>query len=361
MDKKYIVTKSNKLITANYDLSLQEQKIILTLASMVQPHDTEFKEYEFRIKDFIKLLGIKDDKKYSEVPKITKDLMKKVFEIREGKDIVQLSWLSSTRYKTGEGTVILKFDSNLKPYMLELKELYTSFKLENVLSLKSKYSIRFYEILKSNLFKKCIEIECEELKKMAGAKEKAYNIYANFKNKVLLQAQKELCKKTDICFEFEEIKTGRKVTALKFYIKPNQVQKEISATQTDPEPKAQKEISEDEAFGVRRVKELITEHDITDLEALKILKSANADFAVIQRVYNHFKNKQLDSLVGTMISMVKPGAFQEPKSNVPKTKFNDYDQRSYDYDVLEKKLLGWDKEETDIVGEKFKQSKLEVL
>ena len=47
LNKNYIVTKSNKLITCNYDLSLQEQKIILTLASMVQPADTEFKEYEF--------------------------------------------------------------------------------------------------------------------------------------------------------------------------------------------------------------------------------------------------------------------------------------------------------------------------
>lgn len=34
LDKNYIVTKRNKLITCNYDLSVQEQKIILTLASM---------------------------------------------------------------------------------------------------------------------------------------------------------------------------------------------------------------------------------------------------------------------------------------------------------------------------------------
>ena len=188
---------------------------------MVQPTDEEFKEYEFKIKDFMELLGVQDKSKYIEIPKITKDLMKKVFEIKEGKDIIQLSWLSSARYKTGEGLVVLKFDSSLKPYMLQLKKLYTSYKLENILSLKSKYSLRLYEILKSNEFKKNWEIDLEELKKILGANEKSYSIYQNVKNRIILQAQNELKEKTDISFDFEEIKTGRKVSSLRFYIHSN--------------------------------------------------------------------------------------------------------------------------------------------
>lgn len=62
--------------------------------------------------------------------------MKKVFEIKESKDTIQLTWLTIARYKTGEGTIILKFDSNLKPYMLELKELYTSY---NIISRRIKF------------------------------------------------------------------------------------------------------------------------------------------------------------------------------------------------------------------------------
>lgn len=31
----------------------------------------------------------------------------------------------------------------------------------------------------------------------------------------------------------------------------------------------------------------------------------------------------------------------KPNDKIPKTCFNDYEQRSYDYDELEKRLLGW--------------------
>lgn len=80
MDKEYLVTKSNYFImNSSYDLSLEEQKIILTLASMVQPTDEEFKPYKFKINDFMILLGVDTKTKYTKIPKITKELMKKSF------------------------------------------------------------------------------------------------------------------------------------------------------------------------------------------------------------------------------------------------------------------------------------------
>ena len=56
-------------MNSNYDLSLEEQKVILTLASMVQPTDEQFKLYKFKISNFIKLLGIETKTKYTEILK----------------------------------------------------------------------------------------------------------------------------------------------------------------------------------------------------------------------------------------------------------------------------------------------------
>ncbi len=64
MNSEYLVTKSNYFImNSSYDLSLEEQKIILTLASMVQPTNEEFKPYNFRISAFMQLVGINDKSK----------------------------------------------------------------------------------------------------------------------------------------------------------------------------------------------------------------------------------------------------------------------------------------------------------
>ncbi|MEH7568486.1 replication initiation protein, partial [Priestia megaterium] len=53
------VTKSNILIESTYKLSLQEQRILLIMASKVQPNDETLKTYRFRAKDFIEIVGNK--------------------------------------------------------------------------------------------------------------------------------------------------------------------------------------------------------------------------------------------------------------------------------------------------------------
>ena len=347
MNSDYLVTKSNYFImNSSYDLSLEEQKLILTLASMVQPDDEEFKPYIFRISDFMKLLGVDTKTKYTEVPKLTKELMKKVFEIEEGKKTIQIAWLSSAIYEKGTGFVELEFSPRLKPYMLKLNSMFTQYKLANILSMKSKYSPRIYELLKCNEFKKqkYIDISIDDLRKILKI-ENLYPRYYDFKRYILETTKKELKNLTDVYFEFEEIKVGRKVTSLRFYIKSNnkKISNSISAADeiaaTISMEEEAKVSSEDE---VKSIILMMKDHNISALEARKIYNSACGDLKHISKIYNYFKNKNADNFVALMIKMVKPGEFIEPKKNAAKTKFNNFNGRDYDYDELEKKLLGWD-------------------
>lgn len=335
MDKNYLVTKSNYFImNSSYDLSLEEQKIILTLASMVQPTDEEFKPYKFRIAEFMELVGVEDKSKYTEIPRMTKELMKKVFEIQEEKKLIQTAWLSGVIYEKGTGLVELTFSPYLKPYMLQLKEKFTQYQLGNILNMKSKYSPRIYEILKCNEFKKqgYIEIDIDELRKLLKA-DNIYPLYADFKRKILIQTQKELQKISDISFKFEETKTGRKVTSIKFIIKQNKKSNnEIAVTAA----KSKQQSIEDIA-NIQLVKSII--NNINDAGALAIFNIANGDIKKIKEKYSIIsKFKTINNLTGAMIQAIKEDWTIKEINN---RTFNNFEARDYDYDELEKKLLGW--------------------
>jgi len=75
--------------------------------------------------------------------------------------------------------------------------------------------LKQYENIGQRIFK------LEELKKTLGIKEDKYQLYGHFKKRVLIKAQEELKLKTDICFDFEEIKVSRKVDKICFFIKNN--------------------------------------------------------------------------------------------------------------------------------------------
>ena len=205
------------LIEASYKLGVVEQKIILCLASSIHPTDSDFKTYTLPIKEFTKLLGLKGTPKYTELRKITRELMQKVFEVRINKKVIQVAWLSYVAYNESEGTIDIRFDPFLRPYLLELKREFTSYKLENIVKLKSSYSIRIYELLKQ--YEKFQErtFPLNTLRKVLGV-EDIYPAYGNFKQRILVPAQRELKRKTDISFEMEEIKSGRRVSKLKFII-----------------------------------------------------------------------------------------------------------------------------------------------
>lgn len=347
MNENYLVTKANTLITSNYDLSLEEQRIILTLSSMVQPTDENFKPYEFKIKDFIDLLGIEDKRKYTKIPKITKSLMQKVLEIKQGDDIIQVAWLSSAHYKKGTGSVEIEFSPKLKPFMLGLKEFYTSYRLKNVLELKGKYSIRMYEILKSNEFKKVCSIDVDELRKILKADNGSYLIYQNFKNRIIIQSKKELKDKTDISFDFEEIKTGRKITSLKFYIhsnKTNNKANEEACATKDGKCTIEEEKRSTELINTVKV---IFKEGISGLEAKKVLDTANGNINIIKEKYDIVSHlKKVDSVVATMIDAIRKD-YQAPKEKENGGSFNDYEQRVYDFDKLERDLLGWENKQEE--------------
>lgn len=213
-----IVTQANELVEARYNLPLVEQRLVLTMIARIQPDDEDFKPYRISVSDFAEFLGVAKDSAYSECKKITAKLLSRVLHIKEEGRLLQIGWMSSAEYIDGSGMVNLTFDPLLKPYLLQLKSSFTSCKLTMLLSFKSQYTMRVYTLLKQYEKLKVREIEMEVLRDILGVRKDLHVEYKNFKINILLPTQKELAQKADLMFEFDEIKYGRRVGAIRFLI-----------------------------------------------------------------------------------------------------------------------------------------------
>ena len=344
MKEKFIVSKSNKLINGRYSLGVNEQKIILTMISLIDINDKEFNKVTFTMIEISNLLNISVNNLYRDVRKIMRNLRKKDIFIDERDEngigrIIETSFVTTAIYDNKHGLLTLEFSNLLKPYLLELKGLFTSYRLDNALSLCSKYSIRVYEKLKCNEFKKSFIWNIEELKEDLMLTKKSYNLYSNIKQKIILVSINDINKNTDIKVTFEEIKTGRKITDIKFYIKENRKFK----NKTNLNNK-----------NIEELKSLFNESEISTKDLEKILKNSGGDVEKIKRVYEYSKNQNIENLVGFMIKMVKDDNFQEPIRGVRVNKkiHNFTERNNYDYKKLEEELLGWSKyEDEDIKSE----------
>jgi plasmid replication initiation protein len=228
-NKNDLIVKSNYIIEASYKLSLGEQRIIYMLTSMIKYNDCEFKVYKINVKDFINLIGTKSNDTYAQVLKYVEDLREKDLSIKKEKSILKIKWLSSAEYFIDEGYIELCFDPKLKPYLLELKNAFTKLSLTQMVSFTSQYSARIYELLMQ--YKKIKErtFELNHIKLLLGIDIDEYKYYSSFKQRVITTAIKEINDKSDLYVDFEEIKTGRKVTSIKFNIK-SKMKEETTAT-----------------------------------------------------------------------------------------------------------------------------------
>ena len=106
--ENHLVTQKNELVEAHHvdPLSVNEQKVVLTMISMIDPTDNDLKTYLLSVRDFAEMIGLKGESTYSEIKKISKTLVSKVVEIPIGKkDWIVATWSSSVRYRSNEGTV----------------------------------------------------------------------------------------------------------------------------------------------------------------------------------------------------------------------------------------------------------------
>ena len=266
-----VLFKSNTLIKAKYDFTVAQNRLLQKVFYEIQKNKTNIATI-----NIIELKKIIKSKDVNTIPGIKTFLnnlkANEIMQIKSNKSWTVVNVISGFEYLEKENS----FRIEIPILLLDLIHQYTKtgFTPTNVtkyISLGATNAQRLYELLRMwTGNKEVIEYSLEEIKEYLLLDNK-YNLFSNFRRRIIEPVITELKEKEllDI-YKVEYIKTGRKVTSIKFYVK-------------DLEPRTYKfEIKKD---------------------------------------------------------------FDKPKKEV--SSFANFTQRKYDYDKLEKQLLGWADDEED--------------
>lgn len=234
-------------------MGVPAKRIMALVIDQIRDDDLKLRPYyQFRISDIVNQVGISSVTAYKELQGALNELIdaKWQFESPDKKEWYARHLLDTTKptpvgYKDGIITVLL--NPLLEPYFIEIAH-YSTYQLNNYMTLKSWYSMRFFEILSAfrdtGVWCPTVD-EYRQLMDCWREKDKYNKVktdrYANPKmkypdtrdliNRTIMEPMEELSS-TPLAFDFEPIhETGRlvkgrrKIVAFKFTLKKVQTGK----------------------------------------------------------------------------------------------------------------------------------------
>ena len=224
LKQSYEVQKSTPLFSLwKSELSLSEFKILDTYLSRINSHNPEQRCVRFEKGEMERLLGVKQLKP-TELKIRLRHLMEQVVELkdpRKNRGFALISLFSMAYCEKDENEqwqIDLSCTQEAMEYFFNIEEIgYLRYKLRSIININSRYSYILFTYLENNRFRKEWTVDLIELKQILNCEnDESYNEFKIFNNRILKNCHRELTEKTDLSYTYEPIKTGRRVTAVKF-------------------------------------------------------------------------------------------------------------------------------------------------
>jgi plasmid replication initiation protein len=188
---------------------------------------------------------------------------------------------------------------------------------------------------------------------VAKSPDKMYNVWNKFNKQCLEPTVNEINEKSDIYVEYRPKTRGKggKVYAVEFTTYLNGAEKDkndgsVVPVALDDEGDIQPQIPDEDKFVIAlEVGNILSDLKLAYPDILSICEAARYNKEDIQKAYEVLKNSRskIENVTGWMISAIrnnyKDVSAQSVTSEKKNNRFNNFDQREYDYDELEKMLL----------------------
>ena len=224
----YRVHKSSKLNQSNFgDFTLNNYQVFLKLASRIKdlnnsnrkPEELQ-RKYLLTAKDFSEEFEVDLSYSYRILEKACKKLMKTSVilpvETLSSRKIREINVCSMAVYNEKEGSIEIEFTDRIMPHLAFVKEKFTCYNLKEIIHFRSIYSTRLYELIHDFKETGWIIKTIDELRGILAVSLK-FKAYKDLKKYTFGHAIGEINKYyPKYNLRFEEIKTGRRVTSIKF-------------------------------------------------------------------------------------------------------------------------------------------------
>jgi len=225
--KNLEIRQHNAITSARYEMSACEMDIVFSLLSKLTKHDAAGTIYEVRVRELEILTGRSWN--YQQLLESTKQLNSRVYSLETVEGLLQVSLLASALYLKGKGTIELEISERIRPYLIDLKSNFTSYRLQAAFNLSSKFAKRVYQL--ASQWKDIGETKTyalEEFKYMLNLKDpkgkapEQYQQVSALQKYVLDVATEQINAHTDLNVKYELIKKGRSYQYIKFFVIPQE-------------------------------------------------------------------------------------------------------------------------------------------
>ena len=220
--KNGLVVKDNALIDASYNLELTEQRLILLaiLNARETGHGIDANSVlRIHASDYMLHFNVDKHASYEALKNAVTNLFGRQFSYTEKDELtgkskyVRSRWVQKIAYIDDAGVLELAFTMDVVPLITRLEQHFTSYQLEQVAQLTSKYAVRLYELVIAwREVGNVPFISLKDLRCKLGVEDNEYTAMSDFKKRVLDPSIKQVNKHTDITAGYDQHKAGRVIT-----------------------------------------------------------------------------------------------------------------------------------------------------
>ena len=205
------VTLSHELTRAAYSLSLNEKRVLLRGASLLDTYGGPDQMISLNAGECADFYSMSRSSSYNQLSRAVEKLWDRTLVLKDG---TRMRWVISCKYE--DGNILLKFHPDLNPHLLDLQTRFTRYLLTRASSFKLMYTWRLFELVMQFKRTGILKIELDEFKEILDVPVSYNRDFGLIRSKVIEPAVKEIREKDGLKITWKPIKRGRSVVSLEF-------------------------------------------------------------------------------------------------------------------------------------------------